>query len=166
MAAAAIASGALGPEEGAGAGLLVNGMATEIATGVGVVARTSTCWPARTVGSTAVGSAFACESSGFCLGDLPASEEEVLSVDWLVLPLLWLFAVALVVPLLASVFDESLRRAVLLDSALVRGAGALLLAAGELLAGAFRAGGGADWEVGGGAGSGTARGGWSPCVFW
>src|SRR5579883_1622187 len=165
MAAAAIASGALGPEEGAGAGLLVDGMATEIATGVGVVARTSTCWPARMVGSTAVGSVFACESSGFCLGDLPASEEELLSVDCLVLPLLWLFAVALVVPLLASVFDESLRRAVLLESALARRAGALLLAAGELLAGAFKAGGGADWEVGA-AGGGGAGGGWSPCVFW
>ena len=169
MAAAAIASGALGPL-GVGDGLLVDGGATATATGVGVVASRPTCWTRRTVGSTPVGSADACASSGFCPVDLAAVEEddEVVSVDWLVLPLAWPHALALLAPLLAALFDGSLPPAVLLESALVGGAEALLLLAGEYWAGG-RETGGAAWEAGGagGAGGGGAGGrGWSPGVFW
>lgn len=149
MAAAAIASGAVGPpEEGAGAGLLLDGTTTATGTGVGVVAVRPSCW-ASTAGSTVAEVASPCESCDFCAVDFVVPDEEVV-VGWLVL-LAWPLALVPVSAVLDLALG-SLPFAALPESALDDAAGALLLAllfaAGELSARGGEAGGGAAWEEG------------------
>jgi hypothetical protein len=131
MAAAAIASGAVGPPEAmAAAGVVVAGVdvGTATATGVGVAGVLPTCW-ARMVASTAVASASSpldFWSSGFVLPDVVA-----VVVDWpvplAVTPLLLALAGSVA---LESSLDDGPLLAASLESlfacACVCGAGALL----------------------------------------
>jgi hypothetical protein len=172
MAAAAMASGAVGPPEvGAVAGVLAVDVGTATATGVGVVGALPACC-ARMVASTPVASA----SSSL---DLWPSEFEVLDVA-VVVVVDWLVPLAAAPLLLAlagggaselSLLDGGPSLAALLESLLACGVGALLLALLALLLALFAgaalsaAGGGvsAPFCAGGGGGGAAVA---SFGVFW